>query len=114
MPLAWLDARTAIELGVAFADRFAASTMAAKRRAQKRAHRELSPVNALLRDINAELPTLTLNIYQRARFAFAFKWRLFERGIERDLAAAVTQTLVIHISATAKPQSKKSLRLSDG
>jgi hypothetical protein len=35
-----------------------------------------------------------------------------ERGIERDLAAAVTQTLVIHISATAKPQSKGSL--SDG
>src|SRR5581483_10938622 len=79
-----LNAEEAKEAGTALADRFPL--------------RQAAPGEALsnfVRQAVHELGSLQLNIYKRARFANAFKWRLLENGVQADVADQVTQTLLM-------------------
>ncbi len=54
---------------------------------------------------------LELNFYKRAKLANSFKWRLLERGVDKQVADAITDALVMHLltnsnGAAAVPESQ--------
>jgi tetratricopeptide (TPR) repeat protein len=101
MPLGWLDARQAVEVGTALADQYAPPTVAGTRAPARSASNRRDQAGALqelLRRAQLETQTLRLNFYQKAKFANTFKWRLLENGIEEQTADEVTRTLVLHLS----------------
>jgi tetratricopeptide (TPR) repeat protein len=97
MMIEWFNAREAALVGAALADEFAPRTVPAAARSST--HEEQSKaLQELLRRADREVRTLRLNFYKKAKFANAFKWRLTENGVEREMADEVTQLLVLHLS----------------
>jgi tetratricopeptide (TPR) repeat protein len=104
MTLGWFNAREATELGTALADHFATNSVAGPishkgksgTRDQGRAWQDF------LQRAEREMRALRLNFYKKAQFANSFKWRLLEKGIERQLADEVTHTLVMRLSLNRK------------
>jgi tetratricopeptide (TPR) repeat protein len=105
MILQWFNARQASELGSALADKL---TPCAARFDRAGADRSGGALGEMLQRAVNEACALRLNVYQRAKLANAFKWRLIENGIERDLADEVTQSLVVNISTHRGAESGRS------
>jgi tetratricopeptide (TPR) repeat protein len=87
----FFNGRQATELGVALADDFAPQGGAS------------GSMEQLLRRADSEVRPLQLNFYKKAKFANSFKWRLIEKGVARDVADEVTQSLVVHLSQRPVP-----------
>jgi tetratricopeptide (TPR) repeat protein len=97
MILGWLNGREAAQIGAALADDFAPRTESAV--AGGSAARDTSAaMQRMLGRADSEVRPLQLNFYKKAKFANAFKWRLIENGVVKDLADRVTQTLVLYLS----------------
>ena len=96
MILQWFDARQASEAGAALADKF---TPCAARVDSAAAARKEGSLQTLVKQAGSEVHGLGLNFYQRAKLANAFKWKLIENGIAKEVADEVTQFLVVDISA---------------
>jgi tetratricopeptide (TPR) repeat protein len=94
MILRWLDGREAAEIGASMADEFAPASVALG----STPGRPPRSLEQLLERVDRELRPLQLNFYKKAKFANSFKWRLIENGVERGIADAVTQSLVLHLS----------------
>jgi Flp pilus assembly protein TadD len=105
MMLGWFNAREATELGTALADHFATNTVAEPTlRKGKSGTRDQSRAwQDFLQRAEREMRALRLNFYKKAQFANSFKWRLLEKGIERQLADEVTHTLVMRLSSRHAP-----------
>jgi tetratricopeptide (TPR) repeat protein len=91
MMLQWFNAREASEIGNSLADKFVAQTADSSTDRDK-------PVQELLRHADGDTRTSRLNMFKRAKLANAFKWRLLEKGIEKNIADEVTHKLVLHLS----------------
>lgn len=96
MIIGWLNARQAAEIGMALADEFAPRAKAAESTPPQ--SRAPGSMEKLLDRAETDVRPLQLNFYQKAKFANAFKWRLIENGIEREIADNVTHSLVLHLS----------------
>jgi Flp pilus assembly protein TadD len=98
--LKWFKAREAADVGVALADEFApqGAPQLPMRNAKGEQTGRLGALQELLQRADRDVRTLELNFYQRARFANAFKWRLIENGVKREVADDVTQSLIVHLS----------------
>ena len=100
MILEWFNAREAAEVAVVLADQFAtrtgSSAATGDRNAANNAWSDL--FDEVLQSAEPEVRRLRLNFYTKARFANSFKWRLIEKGVQRDTADEVTQRLVLHLS----------------
>lgn len=99
MILNWLDANKAVETGIALADQLAPWVTADPSHQAKL--KAKTPVEAL-KDILAKddhgVRKADLNFYKRAKLANSFKWRLLEKGVARNTADEVTQSLVLNLS----------------
>lgn len=106
----WLDAREATYVGAALADDFVVE--AGEGTPAAAAPEEGSPAQARRRAlekylrrfferVDREVRSLPLNLFKRARLANSFKWRLLEKGVARELADDLTQTLLVRLSARA-------------
>lgn len=93
MPFGWFNAHQAIEVGTNLADHYAPP------RGQGPGVDHDGALRNLLRRAGRELQALQLNVFQKAKFANSFKWRLIENGVEPPLADEVTNRLVLHLSA---------------
>jgi tetratricopeptide (TPR) repeat protein len=82
MLFSWLKSKDAVDAGAALADSFPTQAAA-------------PGISEFMRAATRDLRGRNLNLYQRARFANAFKWRLLENGVAADTAQNVTQTLLI-------------------
>jgi tetratricopeptide (TPR) repeat protein len=102
MMLAWLNAREAAEIGAALADEFAPRSEAAATRGSPQSSASGS-MEQLLQRADSEVRPLQLNLYKKAKFANAFKWRLIENGVARKIADEITQSLVLHLSESQTP-----------
>jgi tetratricopeptide (TPR) repeat protein len=102
MNLAWLNGREATAIGAALADEFAPRTEPAVARGSPQSSASGS-MEQLLQRADREVRPLQLNFYKKAKFANAFKWRLIENGIAREIADEVTQSLVLHLSQIRIP-----------
>jgi tetratricopeptide (TPR) repeat protein len=102
MILQWFNARQASEAGAALADKLTPSAARIDRSG-------VSPSDGTLVEIvrraQAEVRGLRLNFYQRAKLANAFKWRLIENGIERNVADEVTQSIVVDMSMSRRSKA---------
>lgn len=102
--LKWLDARKATEVGSALADDFvfraAPGTPDTRRKdAPDPQRQELQKfLQRFQQRIDREARPLQLNVFQRAKLANSFKWRLLEKGVERGLVDELTQALVLRLN----------------
>jgi len=101
----WLDTREATEVGVALADDLVLETGQGSSDAPPRdrsAQAQRRAVEKLLRrfldGVDRRARSLPLNFFKRAKLANSFKWRLLEKGIARELADDLTQTLLLRLA----------------
>lgn len=99
--LRWLNAREATQAGIALADDFVLQTAGASSGASHKGaaskHLEKFMQRFLTRVDHAARP-LQLNLLKRAKLANSFKWRLLEKGVEREIVDELTQALVLRLS----------------
>jgi Flp pilus assembly protein TadD len=103
MILQWFNARQASEAGAALADKVTSSAAGIKGADPARSDGAMLDI---LRRAGAEMGTLRLNFYQRAKLANAFKWRLIENGVEKKVADKVTQALVVDLSRSVPSEAQ--------
>jgi len=101
----WLDTREATEVGAALADDLVLETSEGSSdtpprdrsaQAQRRAVEKL--LRRFLDGVDRRARSLPLNFFKRAKLANSFKWRLLEKGIARELADDLTQTLLLRLA----------------
>jgi len=106
MLLKWLDARAATEAGVALADDvYLQSAAAGAGRKDSGARPQGQDLQKFLQKFLPRADQVTrplkLNFFKRAKLANSFKWRLLEKGIEKELADELTQALVMRLMGVA-------------
>jgi tetratricopeptide (TPR) repeat protein len=89
--LAWFNGREAAQIGAALADEYSPKADSA------------GSMEQLLLRADSDVRPLQLNFFKKAKFANAFKWRLIEKGVARETADAVTQSLILHLSQSQIP-----------
>ena len=106
MLLKALNSREASRVGAALADGFSFPTGSApgvrtlRGRAALRANRELEKfLQSFLKRVDQEARPLRQNVLNRAIIANSFKWRLLEKGVEREIVGEVTRALVVRLSS---------------
>jgi tetratricopeptide (TPR) repeat protein len=106
MLLKWLNAREATEVGTALADAFvlqSAIGLSAARRQETSSGaqgQELQKfLHNFLQKVDRDARPLKLNLFQRAKLANSFKWRLLEKGVEPEIIDELTQALLVRLSA---------------
>jgi Flp pilus assembly protein TadD len=107
MLLKWLDAREATAAGTALAEDFYLQSAAKSPRARaKGAEGPQEPelqkfLQNFLQRVDQAARPLKLNVFKRAKLANSFKWRLLEKGVERELVDELTQALVMRLMGAA-------------
>ena len=102
--LKWFSAGKATEVGAALADDFvlqSASGPAARQRGggAGAAGRDLQKfLQRFMQRVDREARPLQLNLFKRAKLANSFKWRLLEKGVEKELVEELTQALVLRLT----------------
>jgi tetratricopeptide (TPR) repeat protein len=116
MLLKWLKVEEATQVGTALADAFASDAARGRSRVRSRVtRREANPhglqglLQQFLQRVDRDAGPLQLNVLKRATLANSFKWRLLEKGIDRQTADEATQALIVRLStnrADAAPAAK--------
>jgi tetratricopeptide (TPR) repeat protein len=94
----WLDARKATEVGAQLADDVFTQTSQRTARKGDSAADSQRVLQRFLQRVDHQARPLQLNVFQRAKLANSFKWRLLEKGIEQPVADELTQALVLRLS----------------
>jgi hypothetical protein len=106
MLLKWLDARAATQAGIALADHVYLKSGAQGGRRKDASARPQGQdlqkfLQKFLQRVDQAARPLDLNFFKRAKLANSFKWRLLEKGIEKELANELTQALVMRLMQAA-------------
>jgi tetratricopeptide (TPR) repeat protein len=99
--LGWLNAREATRVGAALADDFVlqgADASALQNGRGAPAERVQKVLQRFLQRVDRETHALELNLFRRAKLANSFKWRLLEKGIDRQIADELTQALILRLT----------------
>jgi len=102
MLLKWLNASEATEVGEALADDGKPGTQEGE--LQKFLQR-------FLQRVDRDARPLQLNFFRRAKLANSFKWRLLEKGVEKEIVNELTQALVLRLTTgqgSAAPGGKNA------
>jgi len=121
--LKWLKASEATQVGTALADDVVLQTplgSAVRDKGTKPAvqEKELQKfLQKFLQRVDREARPLHLNFFKRAKLANSFKWRLLEKGVEKEIVNELTQALVMRLtvgqgSAVGKSAAIPSARAS--
>jgi tetratricopeptide (TPR) repeat protein len=102
MLLKWFDGREASEVGTALADNFVLLSNSGSAGARRQENtKPAAPGDKLnkflqkfLQRVDREVTALSLNVFKRAKLANSFKWRLLEKGVDKELVEELTQALV--------------------
>jgi hypothetical protein len=96
----WLDASKATQIGTVLADECVLRAM--PEISSERARRKGNGVQGLLQRffqrIDRDARPLGFNVYQKAKLANSFKWRLREQGVEPQIVDELTQALVLRLN----------------
>jgi tetratricopeptide (TPR) repeat protein len=114
--LNWLNGREAAAVGTALADEVLLQTAADARvngspDGDRQRQRLQSFLQRFLQKVDREARPLQLNVYKRAKLANSFKWRLLDKGIERQIVDELTQALVLRLTparAASRPPELRS------
>lgn len=103
----WLDGSEATAIGTALADDFYLQSGARLPERGREAGgrpqgQELQRfLQKFLQKVDQTTRSLKLNFFKRAKLANSFKWRLLEKGVEKELVDELTQALVIRLTPAA-------------
>jgi hypothetical protein len=99
MAFNWFNTRIAVEMGGSLADQFltAVEKSGSKRKPNKGPDLNKA-VEALLVQVDREVRPLRLGIFRRAKLANKFKWRLLDKGLDRDLVDELTRMLLLRLT----------------
>ena len=93
MLLKWLNAREATDVGTALADDYVLQSEPGSAGSPRKGGNPHGPrqevqrfLNKFLQGVDRDARPLKLNLFQRAKLANSFKWRLLEKGIEAQVA----------------------------
>ncbi|HEY6824693.1 MAG TPA: tetratricopeptide repeat protein, partial [Steroidobacteraceae bacterium] len=106
MLLKWLKASEATQVGTALADDVVLQTplgSAAREQVSKPAAKEKELQRFLqkfLQRVDRDARPLQLNFFRRAKLANSFKWRLLEKGVDKEVVNELTQALVLRLTAS--------------
>src|SRR6516164_6590113 len=99
MLLNWLKAREATEAGNALADDFVLKSAGHRKAGSGVQGKQLQQfLQTFLQRVDSETRPLKLNLLKRAKLANSFKWRLLEKGVEREIVDELTRALVLRLS----------------
>ena len=100
-----LNSREVANIGASLADGFVLQTAAGSSLAYRKPGapapngKELNKLlQKFLQQVDREARPLRLNIFKRAIIANSFKWRLLEKGVEREVVDELTQALVLRLT----------------
>jgi len=102
--LKWLKASEATQVGTALADNVVLQTplgSAVRDKGTRPAakERELQKfLQKFLQRVDRDTRALQLNFFKRAKLANSFKWRLLEKGVEKEIVNELTQALVLRLT----------------
>jgi tetratricopeptide (TPR) repeat protein len=120
MLLKALNSREASRVGAALADGFsftiesAPGDKAVRRQNGSPNGSELDEfLQSFLKRVDQEARALRLNILNRAIIANSFKWRLLEKGVERETVSELTQALVVRLSSREEGKPAPEIRSAD-
>lgn len=103
----WLDASEAAQVGASLADDFYLQTSGRSGARRKEGQHELQKfLQRFRQQVERAAQPLKLNVFKRAKLANSFKWRLLEKGVDREIVDDLTNALVMQLSA--KPGSSVS------
>ena len=110
MLLKWLKASEATQVGTALADDVILQTAPGVTRnkdVKSGQERDLQKfLQKFLQRVDRDAGPLQLNVFKRAKLANSFKWRLLEKGVEREVVDELTQALVLRLTANqGSPQA---------
>src|SRR5215467_5057536 len=108
MLLHWLDARAATRVGATLADDVVMQQAAGSRAAARgdSSGRVQKVLQRFLQRVDRETRALELNLFKRAKLANSFKWRLLEKGIDREIADELTQALILRLTPSQGSESR--------
>src|SRR5260370_4576890 len=113
----WFDALQASRIGASLADVLAPKAKPESADSKDAGIRVSSgALQEVLRRADREVRPLRLNVYKKAKFASSFKLRLLEIGVSIEVAAEVTQTLILHLAmnnAAPVPRGKSPVEHAD-
>ena len=107
--LGWLNAREATRVGAALADDFVlqgADASALQNGRSPPSGRVQKVLQRFLQRVDRETHALELNLFKRAKLANSFKWRLLEKGIDREIADELTQALILRLTPSQGSESR--------
>jgi tetratricopeptide (TPR) repeat protein len=102
--LKWLQASEATQVGTALADDVVLQTPLGSAVRDKGTQppvqeRELQKfLQKFLQRVDRDARPLHLNFFKRAKLANSFKWRLLEKGVEKEIVNELTQALVLRLT----------------
>ncbi len=100
MLLDWFNARAATQVGATLADCYLLESdpPGASRRKPQPAGNGRTDLRKFLQRVAREAGPLRLNLFKRAKLLNSFKWRLLERGVDRETADEVTELVLLQLS----------------
>lgn len=95
MLLDWFNAHEATQVGATLADCYLGGASVAARSSPKNYRSDLQK---FLQRVAREVGSLKLNLFKRAKLLNSFKWRLLERGVDRNTADQLTELVLQQLS----------------
>ena len=92
----WFNSRVAVDVGGSLADQFLAAV--AKSSAKRKTPDHTQAIQAFLGQVEREVRPLRLGMFRRAKLANTFKWRLLDKGVDRNLADELTRMLLLRLT----------------
>jgi tetratricopeptide (TPR) repeat protein len=111
--LDWFNARQAAAVGTALAEDLlspaASASPGGRGHGPGTPHRLLNgQLQKFLQRVDREARPLHLNVFKKAKLANSFKWRLLEKGVEREVVDELTEALVRRLSSQAASAKTRS------
>jgi tetratricopeptide (TPR) repeat protein len=100
----WLNAREATEVGTALADDFVMQTAGPAEARHKAARPAVQSkdlqkfLQRFVQRVDRDALPLRLNLFKRAKLANSFKWRLLEKGVDREIVDELTRVLTLRLT----------------
>jgi tetratricopeptide (TPR) repeat protein len=123
MLLKWLKAGEATQLGTALADDVILQTASGHSVTRNKSVKPSSQdrdvqkfLQKFLQRVDRDARPLQLNVFKRAKLANSFKWRLLEKGVEREIVDELTHALVVRLTPNegSAPAGSKSVAAPSG
>jgi Flp pilus assembly protein TadD len=100
MLLDWFNAREAAQAGTTLAEYFLSEDGASAKPGRKTqpSKNGRPDLQRFLQRVSREAGPLKLNLFRRAKLLNSFKWRLLERGVDRDAVDELTELVLLQLS----------------